>query len=207
MPKKPNSLKTPLRKRKEIIQHLLEVTDQRSYDGTPYPFCFNVKVYSTDLSFENLLRIMRETESDPPYSHDPKWLAAVQEKYNEVEEHLFDWGLEDAQAYFVGHGRNEGPSDGACTLWDGRVCEGVEFSFQGYSSGWLSLDRFESYNFTSREYDIKDLLEEMPYNTLRKLYAFILQIKADTKYAKTEVEYQAMSNFFNNACSDIEKPE
>lgn len=192
------------RSRKDIIAAILKLTDQRSYDYMPYPFCFNVKMYRVNLDLDNLLAIHKESEDIEKF--DPDWLEKINEKYEEVStDQLYDWGLEDARAYFVEWCNTDKPCDTMVTTEDGIKCEGVTYSFEGRSGGWLSLNTFEGYNFNDRNSDIEETLAEMPFQELRKLYKLISTIAKQVggNNPEQEVEYQAAFNFFQNYCSDV----
>lgn len=204
--RKPDFYKTPFRKRSDIIAHILKLTNQRSYEGHPHPFCFNVKLYRLDLDFDHLLEIFRK--DDPAYTHNEEWLKKAKERYDEIgTDTIYEWGVSDAQAHYVGHKSDGVPhNEGNTILWDGTEVD-ARYSFEGRSGGWLSLNKLLGYNFTSREEHIEDLLQEMPFSDLRKLHQIIVMLAHDTKGANDEVEYQAAFNFFYNGCSDIPQPD
>lgn len=193
--KKPEVYQTPLKKRSDIIAFLEDATHQRHYDGHWHPLCFNVKIHTIDLSFDHLLKLWRENEGNPLYTHNEDWLKAAKEQYDESEESLFDWGIEDARRGFT-------DSDSYNHLWDGTKID-VEYSFEGRSGGWLSITKFDGYKISQRE---KFDFTEMEYPTLRKLYQLVIMLKHDLKNPEKEVEWQAAFNFFANACCDIPQP-
>ena len=197
----PEYYKAPLRKREDMIRYIFDATDQRGYDWHPHPFCFNVKVYRIDLEFDHLLKLYVEYEGKHRGQTDPDWLKAVREKYDEVKDHLWEYGQEDAARQFL-------DDDGQKCLWDGTEFD-VKYSFEGRSGGWLSVNKFEGYDFTDRDGDIEGILEEMPYRTLRIFYKLIVQLKHDlaTENVRHEVEWQAAFNFFANCCAGIPEPE
>ena len=204
MPKKPDAYKMKTRSRAGMIAAIPTLA-QRHYDNyDPYHLCFNVKCYSVDLDLPNMLAKWREYEGDPAYTHNPEWLKAVKERYDEHDEHLFDWGIEDARRHFVDDG--PGQSDTFRTLWDGTEVD-VEYAFIGRSGGWLAVTKFEGYRFDERGTSLDEILEEMDTPTIKKLYQLLLMLKHDTRQeaVKNEVEHQAAFCFFANICSDITK--
>ena len=200
MPKKPDAYLTPLRKRADIIEQVLSLTNQRSYDYRNHPFCFNVKVYRSDFSFENLLDVYRKSNDDPFYTHDPDWLKAAREEYDGVSHDKIWTAAQESACDLVTD------SDSYNHLYNGTKVD-VAYSFEGRSGGWLSLHKFEGYDFT--EGDIRDTLTEMPYNTLRKLYSLITMLAHDWRReaVENEIEFQAAFYVFENVCSDVPKPE
>lgn len=198
--RKPDAYKTPLRSRKDIIEKIISLTDQRSYDYAPHPFCFNVKAYNCDLDFDHLLELWRKNEGDEQYTHNPEWLEAAREKYDEVSEHLFEWGQEDACSLVT-------DSDAYNHLWNGEKVD-VKYSFEGRGGGWISLNSFEGYDFTRRDNGhISTILNEMDFGVLRKLYQLIVMLHHDWANPGHEIAWHAAYNFFANACSDIPKPD
>ena len=199
--KKPEYYKSPLRSRVDMIRYIFQQTDQRSYDHRRHPFCFNVKCYHVDFDFDHLLALYVEYEGKCRGQSDPDWLKAVRERYAEVKEHLWEYAQEDACRQFV-------ENDGQRCLWDGTAFD-VTYSFEGRSGGWLSIIKFEGYDFTDRDQDIENMLEEMPYRTLRILYKLIVQLVHDLSRVNItkELEFQAAFNFFANCCADIPEPE
>lgn len=209
--RKPNYYRTPLRKREDIVYWIFEVTHQRMYHYHTYPFCFNVKLYDVDLSFDNLLKIFREEEGNPIFTHNADWLREVKSRYKETDnDHLWDWGVEIARDDFVSYVFKTPINDTYTQLWDGTPID-VQYSFQGRNGGWLSIDRFEGREFVGL-YSKGSLREEMkspdyPYQTLRNLYQLIVMIKHDIQGRDKHVERHASFAFFENTCSDIPRPD
>jgi len=207
--KKPDYYKTPLRSRKDIIDFIFDATHQRSYDYSPHPFCFNVKLYDLDLSFSKLLALYKE-EDDGPHTRDEEWLEAVKERYEELgEDTIYEWGQESACRSFVGAGWGSEPDgDSYRTLWDGTEVD-VRYAFVGRCGGWLSVMKFEGTDFANRSWDARELLESWDYKKLRNFYQLIVMLKHDlgNNAASREVEYQAAFNFFHNGCNDIPQPD
>lgn len=216
--KKPEYYETPLTDRKAIADFIFDKTHQRYYDHRSHPFCFNVKCYDYDVSFDHLLALYKEQEGDEKFFKSKEWLAAVKAKYDEIggEETVYQWGLEDACRYLVSGPDGYPDGDTHRTLWDGTELD-VKYSFEGRSGGWLSIVEFEGFkvNRDMGEAEWREVLEgtndytEMSYETLLKLYALVTHLIHDVRpeAVKSEIEYQAAFNFFENACSDIRKPE
>jgi len=193
---KPEAYKMKTRSRKGMIEAIIDMTERRSYHNS-YLLCFNVKCHDADLDLSNLLAKWRECEGNQPYTHNLTWLRAVKERYDQVKDQLFGWGIEDARMQF-----DEGNM--FHTLYDGTELS-VEYAFVGRSGGWLAITRFEEHPFNLKGTNLEETLAEMEYNQLKELYQLILIIKDTTKRSKIkeEVEYQAAFNFFANACADI----
>ena len=194
----PEAYKTPLKKRQDIQDFIIQNTIQRSYNHEPHPLCINVKCYNVNPEFEHLLELIKNYE-DEPYLHHEDWLKQAKIKYDEVEDQLFDWGLEDARRNF---------EDSDTCLPNGEKIE-VNYEFVGRSGGWLSITRFENYSFqdTYGEDGLEQTLKEMDFKTLKKLYQLITMLKHDLKHPEQEVEFQAAFQFVYNACADIPKPD
>jgi hypothetical protein len=195
--KKPDYYKSPLRSRRAIMDYILLSTSHRYYSYKTYPLCFNVKLYKLNLEFDHLLEVWRNGEgAGQLYTQNEEWLKAVRERYNETKQYtLREWGVEDASRSFT-------DEDEATfrQLWDGTELD-VEYSFQGRSCGWLSIDKFEGTDFTDAT-----PLADMDWPSLRKLYQLVVMLKHDLENPEKEVEYQAAFAFFENVCSDIPRP-
>jgi hypothetical protein len=207
MTKKPDYYKTPLRSRRDIIAWIIDNTTQRGYDYQSCPFCFNVKCYSLDFSFEHLLALYRDYEGNPTHTHTDVWLDGCREKYEqlggETSESLWYWAQEHAWANFVEI--NGSQNDTFNHLWDGTAVD-VVYSCRGRSGGWLSLDKFEGYNFN--EGDVEDTLMEMDYGTLRHLYQLLVMLVHDVRpeAVKSELEFGAAFHLLVNACGGVPQP-
>ena len=206
MPKKPEAYKMKTRSRAGMIAAIQQLAQRHDDHYDPYHLCFNVKCYTVDLELPDMLKRLRDEEGDPQYTHNPEWLRPVKEKFDEVEQYLYDWGVEDARRHFVDDGPYQ--SDSFRTLYDGTKVD-VEYAFIGRSGGWLAVTKFEGYRFDERGTDVESILDEMDTPTIKKLYQLLLMLKHDVRpeAVKNEIEYQATFNFFANACGDINKPE
>lgn len=196
---KPPAYRMSARSRADIVAAIMSMSQKRAYDHHAYGLCFNVKVYTPDLSLKNLLRHWRNADGDSAYTHNPRWLKDVAERYAEHAGSLFEWGTEGACRYFT-----DDISSTFRELWDGTKVS-VEYGFAGRSGGWLVILEFEGYSFVDRGIDVDERLMGMDYPTLRKLYQLILMLNHDLSRDKRdhEVEYQAAFCFFANICCDI----
>lgn len=197
MHKKPVYYQTPLRTRKAIVDWIFLNTHQRNH-----PFCFNVKVYQVDFSWENLLKLWRKYEGDPVYSHNDDWLRAAKLLFYDLSENtLWEWAIETACSLF------SGDSDSFTSLWDGTNID-VVYSFEGRSGGWLSVNKFQRHNFTDRSYDARETLMEMDYGILRQFYQLIVMLNHDLQREaiRKELEHDAAFTFFANVCAAIPQP-
>lgn len=203
MVRKPDYYKTPLRSREAIVDFCIDAARQRGYDHRPHPFCFNVKAWGTDLSFDHLLEIFRKDVDNYPWLGNEDWLQAAREKFEELDQNdLWEWGREGACGLVT-------DSDCYNHLWDGTPVD-VEYSFEGRSGGWISLNSFDGVDFTNRDYgDIRELLLEQDYAWLRRFYQLIVMLKHDftTEAAVSEIEHHAAFCFVENCCHGIPKPD
>lgn len=198
--KTPEHYKAPLRSRRAILDFLLNRINRRFYDRRGFLFCFNVKCYSADLSFENLLSVAKE--QDIEHLNDVMFMHEARERFEKHENELFNWGVEDARRTFTGREADhysKPDDDGYNTLWDGTAVD-VEFAFLGRSGGWLCLTHFEGTPLAD-EGDINSL----DYRTLRLLYRYIVMLKADLERSRASrrVEEAAAWAFFANVCGDV----
>jgi hypothetical protein len=208
--KKPEEYKIPLRARSDIVEWIIDNTDQRTYHYTPYYLCFDVKCYNFDNSYETMWKRWKESGYSQEGEESPEWQQEARERYDNYEHLLFDWGLESARESFL---------DSCCfrMLWNDKSRRDIELEFVGRSGGWAAVTFFEGWPFDHRlsgrylsETDLRiQLEEEMPYQDLRDLYAYVRMLKHDLREeaVTTEVEHCAAFSFFGNICDDIEIPE
>lgn len=202
--KKPKEYNTPLRSRKDIAAYIVDVTHQRYYHGH-HPFCFNVKLYKLDLEFDHLWEVFQANNELDTHHKTDEWLKAAKERYEETKaDQIYQWAVEECTDQFLEreHHLVTGPEVKA------------EFSFEGRSNGWLSLNKFQGENFHRvsieelKDYMLgKDPEHTMDFKTLRQLYQFIVQLNVETKKVSEEVEYWAADTLFNNLCSDLPQPD
>lgn len=202
------------RKKSLILSLLNSIGSVRHYEGHTWLFCFNVKVHSCDLGFDNLVKRFIEMGYENTVNlADPFWLADAKERHTENEEHLFEWGTEDAARHFVSNQKSdriEGAPwyasmlpDGDCyrTLRDGTSVD-ARFAFFGRSGGWLTLTMFDGITL-DRDCD----LESQDYHWLRRLAKFVIDVRDSTRNAAQWVEEAAAFTFFANICHDCDSRE
>ena len=220
MTRKPAFYRTPLRSRKDIAAYLASVGGYYGHNGQSY-FGFNVKCYGVRLDFDHLIEVYRTSGESGPgqtWLDNPEWLEQAQRTYAEVEDHLFDQGVEDACRIVT-------DSDAYTHLYDGTKIE-VEYDWMGRSGGYIGIARFKGFDFAAdqcRDYwheifrgnphrrDTADWLDwertypTMSYATLRRLYALVVMLSHDftPEAATAEVEHQAAYQFIEGACQDI----
>lgn len=166
---------SPLKSRKDIIAFLVNESNRRYYDRA-YAFCFNVKCYRTDFSYENLLVKAREYEQ--LNKNQAKRFKIVLEGMDQNE--LWSQAIDDARMAF-----DKGNDETHFGLWDGTTVP-VEYEFVGRSGGWLAISKFAGYKLE----DIEEL-DEMDYKTLRLLYRHVIHLKHDLKPVDSQVEFCA----------------
>jgi hypothetical protein len=178
-----------------------------------WPIEFNIAADRCNMDLEHLSRLVEE---DNPSPTDPTALLLRQEAlhnaYEEHKEHLWDWGLEDAQ-------RSLHEADTYKMLWDGVKNLDVEFEQQGRGGKHLVITRFEGVKlegYTDEElakalmlqldgsgngrgdFDDEPRLRkgyEWSYSNewIDKFYRYVRQCEIDftPEKASREVEYQA----------------
>jgi len=160
-------------------------------------FCWNVKLYGVDLSFDNLVRAFKRSGHGDLSEGFLKEAMAVYEGIS--HETLIEWGANDAARSFCG-GRDYAPDDDAYSmLWDGSPVR-TRFAFMGRSAGWLVMTSFEEILLTTDT----DLHAES-YRTIRGLSEMVWFVDRCVRGKACEtVENNAAFSLFVNCCSDIE---
>jgi hypothetical protein len=203
-PARPEAYRVPLKSRLAIAHWLNSQAnwETRSYDYNTWLFCFNVKLYALDLSFDHLLERWNrsgEIGADSPLLLDATYVADCRKKYDELygkdNQRLYDYAVEDAS-------RNVTDDDTYNTLWVDSSIK-VTKGFKGRSGGWLVIYKFNGIELT-RDLDLTDP-DQIDYKTLRQLYEYIVMMSHDFGEGKpeAEVEYQAAWLFFNHDCEEI----
>lgn len=169
--KKPDYYKTPLRKKSDIAGYIVQNTNNRSYQRDWHPFCFNVKIPAVDCSYDHLLKIYQEN-----YGEAKKVSREVQ-KEKDYGSSNWEYVIERMRDDVTG-------SDLFKYLWDGTQIR-VEYSFEGRSGGWLSINSFEGVDFNewswySSQYREANLIEQ-DYSWLRRFYQLVVMLVHDTK--------------------------
>ena len=137
--KTPSYYRTPLRSRRDLAAFLESIGGYYStygHHGRSY-FAFNVKCYSARLDFEHLIQVYRNGGyygDGETWLDNVEWLEQARAEHEEVERHLFDWGIEDASRLVT-------DSDCYNHLYDGTKFE-VEYTRMGRSGGYLGIRRF-----------------------------------------------------------------
>jgi len=169
--KRPSYYDTPLVRKGEIIDFIFDKVYSRQYD-TPHPICFDVKCRNLDLSFGNLCGYYQSN-----WSTD--WLSEAYQKYNDAEENNGghdEIAIEEARNVFY-----EKDTFKTIASWDQDI--DVQYNFVGRSGGWLSIDKFEGYDFTNGA-----SIRELPYGVLRRLYKLIVILLHDLRNPNRFVE-------------------
>ncbi len=222
---KPDYYRTPLRSRSDIAAYLASIGGYYSTyarQGRSY-FAFDVKCYQADLDFGHLIEVYRNGGyygDGETWLDNPEWVNQAREKHEEVERHLFDWGVEDAA-------RLISDSDCYTHLHDGTEVE-VEYAWMGRSGGYIGIGQFEGFDFgkdedrgfwhevfrgnphrsgTIHRLHWDRTYPTMGYATLRKLYALVVMLAHDftPEEASAEVEHHAAFRFIGSACVDISR--
>jgi len=219
----PGYYRTPLRSRSDIADRLASVGGYYSTycrQGRSY-FAFNVKCHGARLDFERLIEVHRNGGcygDGETWLGNPEWLEQAREKHREVEQRLFDWGVEDAARLVTDWDRYD-------HLYDGTKVD-VQYLWMGRSGGYVGVGEFEGFDFSAdvcRDYwhevfrgnphrsgtdawrDWDRTFPEMDYPTLRKLYALVVMLSHDLtpETAAAEVEHHAAFRFVEGACAEI----
>lgn len=190
MNSKPKYLIPPCRRSKSaIIAWLESMSDPRGWQGDGnYLFCFNVKVYHVDFSFDNLLKRYREAGELGQVSE--RWLAEARKLLPENESNFWEWAIEDAR-------RGVTDDDAWKTTWAGKDVR-AEWGFYGRSGGWLCLESFNGYCMSPHMVE----LSELDYQMLVDLAEMIQWASHWTQRdrVRRSVEECAAFAFFNNIC-------
>lgn len=185
------------------IAKICEWTTVRRDSAYKYPFCLNVKIYTEDLSYPNLLKHWREYAGDHAYTHNPEWIRATRTYHEENADSLWSWGLEDLRDNFTGK-----YSDVYRMTPDGRTLD-VTYEFIGRSGGWLSISQFEGIRLADYLVDPEELLADMDANTFQDFYTLVHMLYTswhDEKARARALEAAAAFTFFANICSDVPRP-
>lgn len=208
----------PHRSRAAKVNYICGVGGYGSRYGR-FPIEFNVGAYNTNFEFDHLWKTYYEEMTPSELKHDPEACALyyrlAMRLHKEHEDHLWEWGQEDAC-------RNLQDGDTYRMLWDGTDVD-VELELHGRSGKHLVIQYFEGTTFEGQSpEDLEEWLmeqtladgEEVSTHTrlqrgaewsvsakkLDKLYRYIRQCEVDftTEKASAEVEYQGAFQFFAN---------
>lgn len=189
--KTPAGYVAPLRSRTQIVAWLLDRAKSNRRPGYGM-FCYDVKLRRLDTSFARALKLGREA-GHVAADESPRYLAALEARWDEVMETAFELGTQDACESVMDNDTNR-------MLWDGDRAI-ADWEFNGRSGGWLCLKRFEGVELGA--FDPADLFAESGYRWLRNLYRFLVQCDHDFRRPESEVEYLAADYFFANRIDDI----
>lgn len=190
-------------KRAAITDFLVSNFNGHCFDRDYAHFCWNVKLRRLDLSFDNLMAVYRKWEdsrlTDPATVE--KCRQVYDQKHGDDTEGLYEIAVELACEHVV---ESNDTADSYKTLWFGGDIRPV-LRFGGRSGGWIYLESFNGHNLLdAHEDDIRDVLNEMDWHTLKLLYAFVVMCNADFADPDTEVEIQAACQFFGSALNELE---
>lgn len=200
---------TPLRSRKAIVDYVTGKNgwDDRSYDHKHHLFCFNVKIYNFDLSFDNLLKVWgdRGEGNKELLASDTEYVARLRERFDENgnrENQLWEWAIETMQRTFWSDRDSKPDDDGWNSLFDGSVDVHARFQFHGRSAGWLVLTEFgiEGVNEEAAKAHGGKCLKFVKRNDKKQTYGRVYKLDADyTKFDETwtDPEYDHQDNGYD----------
>jgi hypothetical protein len=241
--KLPTGYSLPLRSREEIAQYLVYGKGLPAY-STRRPradlheqglFCFDVKVYDIDTSFDHLFELYKENGhgSHEDYWFDPRWQKKARAEHAQIEERLWEWAFEEARDSV------NGEDTWKCLWWFGADAHfEAEYDFVGRSCGWLRLMNWSAMNprgcsrrwdFTEEDQDYwyqiirgnphrpggnpfyrweNDWGEAMTWYDVKKLYAMIRMLEWDfqTDRVQEYVEDAACFRLFATFLEEIPHP-
>jgi len=191
MARKPEYYRTPLRSRAAIISFLENHLSYRRFNSRGSCLAWNVKAYPVDLGFDHLVERMKESGEWSAAMNSTPHLQRCKELFLKNEQHLFEWGQEDAFRLVV-------DSDSYNHLWDGTPVD-VKYESAGRSSGYLIMTSFEGHDLTS-----DPAFHEWDYNELRKLYSLVVMLDHDwtNKKAVEAIEFGAAWALFINVAGE-----
>lgn len=169
---------------------------------------WNVKIYSCDLSFENLRKAFVEAHGKESCDADwdcPVWVRGCEELHAETgTDTLWEWGTEGAWRDFIDNSRIAGGSPGNCgysTLWSGEDVD-IKFGAEGRSCGYLVIREFEGLDFSRGRLRHPDAWEDIDIETIRKLAEMVQMVDHSLRAhpPRKRVEEYAAFDFFVNIC-------
>ncbi len=203
--KKENPYAYPLRKKLDIIEFLCDHDDYNDDHGCGYcPLSWDVKARSLDLSLNGLISVFKDKIGLVNWRHgedyfdasDSNFMNFLQEKYDEVESELWEWGVEGAQ-------REVTDGDVSCIIWGSQTAERVKFGFFGRTGGHLVVTRYDGYDITGGDGDdFREMLGDIDYKDLVKLYKLTVQWDKDFSGLAPgdAIERSAAWDFFVTVC-------
>jgi hypothetical protein len=234
---KSTDLRPPFRKLSKLVAWLLSEhngwdcrggRDDANYEHHAWLFCFNVKLYHLDLSFDHLLQRYQKAYTSNSYVFDPVWIRGCQRKWRteimdmpdcddpinpdnydrpkellDSQGRLYEQAVELTRADFVD--QTNQPGD-------------VRYVFYGRSGGWLTLTHFRGIaldcnlradlEFATKVNYVDGDPDFVTSDWIRQLSVRLLSARsfANPASACAEVEYQAAWSFFGNICDDVVSP-
>jgi len=195
MSKIPPGYAAPLKSRAAIVAFLTERANDNPRKGYGL-FTYNVKLRNLRDSFTDLCKVAREAGELAPDA-SPRYLAEVEDIYNDQRETIWDQAIEDAGESVLNDVGNR-------MLWDGPAEEIADWELAGRSGGWLALKRFDGVDLSKCD---PEQFTEFPYEWLRRLYRFLIQCDHDFRRPESEVEYKAAFSLFQNYARGVKTDE
>jgi hypothetical protein len=188
--------------RKELTKAiLLTATSKRCYQSDEFhPFCFNVKLYRVDLSFDTLFRRYQETNRVKAGDLDPKWIEKVRMLHEETnQESLYDVTVENlCRLYSDPHD----PEDKEVEL-SNKVKVKVGYNFVGRTGGWLSITSLNGNPFVGC--DAQEACDALSFQDLRRLWRLVMDTEKEVANRMRMVENEASFIFFDHMLGDAEE--
>lgn len=220
MAKFKNPYSYPLTSRRAMAEYICNIGGYFSGYHDRFAIEFNVAAYDTDFSFDHIWEKYHKEYVSEEILKDPAKFKAYYDLCRELhakhENHLWEWGQEDAARGIL-------EDDGYRMLWDGEKTFHVGMGLYGRGGKHLCISEFEGRDLRMWPEDliVNMMGQELPcgaytnaYNTLakgaswlnwryediRNLYKLCRQWEVDFTPAKAsaEVEYQGVFNFFAN---------
>lgn len=205
--KRPAKYRAPLKKKEDIVQHLLSRPSRQQWPYRPgiYLFCWDVKIRTSVYKwshFEKEIREVIEGYIGARWLQDADFMAEAQlrfEAMSDADHHvIYSWAIDDMQSLVL---------DGDCykTLWSGQNLEPA-WTFSGRSGGWLCLEGLWGCKFNNWDlWDYECWLREMDYQQLVKTYQFMVQCDADFTQEVIDSEFRSQMAFAFKTHADLEE--
>ena len=188
--------------RKKAVDFILSI-GSRSYHGRTHAVVWRNKLYSVNLDHDTLYKnsegddLRRQCATDGERGALYNLFRYVHADSQGVD--LFELGTEDAWRMFT-----EQNSSAADTFWGAPA--GADFSLEGRSGGWLSLNACEGFNLLRDPDEIRDILLErdsrgcycVSHDTVVTILLYVIQTQADwfTESASVDREVEHHAAFF-----------
>lgn len=172
--------------RKKMIDYITDVGGRSYSYSKRYPLVWNVKSYP-DLDLEDFTKWLTDNEDFSLDVNEPRTLKAIADAHKQNEDHLWQWGIDDACRSLLEDDTYHFTRFSAETLgWDGRMI--------GRSGGYFALNTFEALKLVGLDEDeFEEVLKELETEELFKLYMFCVEMNIclDRKLVEEAVQYQA----------------